>query len=51
MKSTETTQFSVEILQYASDRGLHATGIFSDFIKAGIATNHDILLNKLDSLL
>jgi hypothetical protein len=52
MKSTETTtQASVEILHEAMDRGLHAIGIFSDFIKASIAINHDILLDELDSLL
>jgi len=52
MKSIETTtQSSVEILQEASDKGLHAIGIFSNFIKASIAINHDILLDKLDSLL
>jgi len=52
MKSTETTtQSSVEILQEAMDRGLNAIGIFSDFLKASIATNHGTLLDELDSLL
>jgi hypothetical protein len=52
MKSTDTTtQSCVEILQEALDKGLYAIGIFFDFIIASIAINHDILLDKMESLL
>jgi hypothetical protein len=49
-KSTDTvSQSFIESIQEASDRGLHAIGVFFYLSKAYDVIDHDILLDKLDS--
>jgi 2-methylcitrate dehydratase PrpD len=50
-KSTDTaSQTFIERIEEASDRGLHATGLYFDLLKECNVINHYILLEKLNHM-